>query len=121
MQKRFVFEREERPGAAWAARFQAGRAEAERWYRGEKRAEPPTAAECRAAIRQHMPELLRRYDEACALLGDDDIGHRIVSHWLPGPLKGGCSQAVWLGPEGPALLRNFDFPLCVVCDIFDFT
>jgi predicted choloylglycine hydrolase len=121
MQKRFVFAREDRPGSAWAARFQAGRAEAERWYRGERRAEPPSAAECRAAIRQHMPELLARYDQACALLGDDELGHRIVSHWRPGPLKGGCSQAVWLGPEGPALLRNYDYALSMVSDRFEST
>ncbi|HKY94680.1 MAG TPA: C45 family autoproteolytic acyltransferase/hydrolase [Kiloniellales bacterium] len=121
MQKRFVFAREERPGEAWAARFRAGRADAERWYRGEKRAAPPTPEECRAAVRQHMPELLARYDEACSLLGDDQLGRCIVSHWRAGPLGGGCSQAVWLGAEGPALVRNYDYALAAVTDRFEST
>jgi hypothetical protein len=43
MLKRFVAEREELPGAAWLARFNAGRLEAERWYQGEGRASPPIA------------------------------------------------------------------------------
>jgi hypothetical protein len=38
MLKRFVAECEEQPDAAWLARFNAGRGEAERWYRGEGRA-----------------------------------------------------------------------------------
>jgi predicted choloylglycine hydrolase len=121
MQKRFVFARETEPGAAWAARFRAGREEAERWYRGEKRAAPPSPDECRIAIRRHMPELLGHYDKACALLGDDELGRRIVSHWRAGPLGGGCSQAVWLGPEGPALVRNYDYALPIVSDRFEST
>jgi len=121
MQKRFIFAREDRPGADWLARFQAGRAEAERWYRGEKRAPPPRPEACRAAIRRHMPELLGLYDEACGLIADDDLGRCIASHWRAGPVGGGCSQAVWLGPEGPALVRNYDYPLHVVSDRFEST
>lgn len=121
MQKRFVFAQEERPGEAWAARFRAGRAEAERWYRGDRRAAPPSPETCRNAIRRHMPELLGPYDRACDLLGDDDLGRCIVSHWRAGPLGGGCSQAVWLGPEGPALVRNYDYALPIVSDRFEST
>ena len=58
MQKRFVAFREDRPGAAWLARFESGRGEAERWYLGEGRGPPSTSKECRAALRRHMPELL---------------------------------------------------------------
>jgi predicted choloylglycine hydrolase len=72
--KRFVFEREDRPGAAWAARFLAGRHEAESWYLGERRRDAPTAVQCRAALKTHMPELLPRYDEACDRIGDDEMG-----------------------------------------------
>ena len=56
MHKRFVFAREEESGEAWLARFKAGRSEAERWYREGRGA--PDVAECRAALRDHMPELL---------------------------------------------------------------
>jgi predicted choloylglycine hydrolase len=121
MRKRFVFRREERPGGAWRARFDAGRDEAERWYRGEGLTDPPTAAKCRAALREHMPELLPHYDHVCSLVGDDDVAHRILSHYRPPPLLSGCSQEVWLGKEGPALVRNYDFPLSVVSDGFEST
>lgn len=121
MLKRFVFASEERPGAAWASRFAAGRNEAVRWYLGEGRADPPGAAECRAALRRHMPELVPGYDRACALVGDDDLAHRVLSHYRPAPVAGGCSQAVWLGAGGPALVRNYDFALDAVSDRFETT
>ncbi|MEO7009855.1 MAG: C45 family autoproteolytic acyltransferase/hydrolase [Caldimonas sp.] len=121
MRKRFVAAREDLPGAAWLARFIAGRHEAEQWYRGTGRGAPPTAAECRAALRRHMPQLLPRYDEACALVGDDEAAHRILSHYRPPPLIFGCTQAVWLGSDGPALVRNYDYPLDIVSDRFEST
>ena len=121
MQKRFVFEREDRPGAAWVERFAAGRAAAEQWYRGQGLAEPPGAVECRAALARHMPELLPPYDRACALVGGDDMTRRIISHYRPPPFDHGCSQAVWLGPGGPALVRNYDWALDGVSDRFELT
>ena len=32
-----------------------------------------------------------------------------------------CAQAVWLGDGGPALVRNYDFPLDIVSDYFQST
>lgn len=104
MEKTFIAEREDRPGAAWLARFEAGRDEAARWYRGVGMQEPPTATECRAALQRDMPELVPAYDDACHLVGEDDLAHRILSHYRPASLPHGCSQAVWLGDEGPALV-----------------
>lgn len=121
MRKRFVFEREDQPDAAWAGRFAAGRAAAEQWYRGQGLDQPPSAADCRAALARHMPELLAQYDRACALAGDDDMAHRILSHYRPAPVYHGCSQAVWLGSGGPALVRNYDFPPEIVSDRFELT
>lgn len=121
MKKRFVALREAQPGDAWAARFAAGRAEAEAWYLGTDRAPPPSARECRKALGRHMPELLTLYDRACALVGDDEMAHRVISHWRPAPLAHGCTQAVWLGDGGPALVRNYDFPPHVVSDHFEST
>jgi len=121
MLKRFIAARENRPDRDWLARFAAGRSEAERWYLGDGLAHPPTAKECRAALRDHMPELLSPYDRACSLVGDDDLAHRLLSHYRPPPLPGGCSQAVWLGRDGPALVRNYDFPLAIVSDRFEAT
>jgi len=121
MFKRFVAAQEDQPGSAWLARFVAGREAAERWYRGNDLAQPPTAAGCRATLRQHMPELLPQYDRVCGLVGDDELAHCVLSHYRPPPIVSGCSQAVWLGKDGPALVRNYDFPLDVVSDRFEVT
>jgi len=121
MLKHFVFEREDRPGKAWLARFAAGRDEAGRWYRGDGLADPPSAAECREAISRHMPELLPHYDRACALAGNDDMACRILSHYRPPRETQGCTQAIWLGNGGPALVRNYDYPLDVVSGRFEIT
>src|SRR5262249_15263076 len=99
----------------------AGREEAKRWYLGQGRASPPSATECRASLRGHMPELLPEYDRVCALVGDDDLAHRILSHYRPPPVIAGCRQAGWLGPDGPALIRNYDFSLDVVSHRFEAT
>src|SRR6266849_6575052 len=55
-----------------------------------------------------------REDRPGALVGDDDLAHRMLSHYRPPPVVGGCSQAVWLGDDGPTLVRNYDFALDVV-------
>jgi predicted choloylglycine hydrolase len=120
VKRRYVFTREGQPDAAWRARFTAGQAEAERWYR-QGRADPSGAAACRAALARHMPELIAPYDRACDLVGDDDIAHCILSHYRPPPLIAGCTQAVWLGRDGPALVRNYDYPLEIVSDRFEST
>jgi predicted choloylglycine hydrolase len=121
MFKRFVAAREDEPGEAWRARFAAGRDEAIGWYLGTGLAPPPSATTCRNALRDHMPELLAHYDRACALVGDDALAHRILSHYRPPPIVHGCSQAVWLGNSGSALVRNYDYPLDVVSDRFELT
>jgi predicted choloylglycine hydrolase len=114
MQKRFIAVREDQPGSAWLARFVTGREEAERWYRGRGSTAPPSVAECRTALRRHMPELVPHYDRACRMIGDDDLAHRMLSHYRPPPVAFGCTHAIWLGEGGPALVRNYDFPLEIV-------
>ncbi|MEQ8814370.1 MAG: C45 family autoproteolytic acyltransferase/hydrolase [Thalassobaculum sp.] len=138
MHKRFTFVQEDRPAEEWLARFVAGREAARRWYLGDRQAarpagdalnwhhgggrgEPPTAAECRAALARHMPELLKGYDRACAMVGDDPLDHCILSHYRPAPEAAGCTLAVWLGDGGPALVRQQDFPLDMVSDRFELT
>ena len=121
MLKRFVAIREVTPGDSWRERFVAGRAEAEAWYRGTGREAPPTAAECRAQLQRHMPELLGPYERVCALVGEDDLAPQILSQFRPPPLPHGCTQAVWLGTDGPALVRNYDYPLDVVSNHFEST
>ena len=55
------------------------------------------------------------------MVGDDDVAHRILSHYRPPPVLHGCSQALWLGDGGPALVRNYDFPLDIVSNRFEMT
>jgi predicted choloylglycine hydrolase len=121
MQKRFIAFREDRPGLAWLTRFNSGRDEAEHWYLGEGRGPPLRSDECRAALRRHMPELLTSYDHVCALVGDDERAHQMLSQYRPPPLRFGCTQAVWLGSDGPALVRNYDFPIEIVSDHLEST
>jgi predicted choloylglycine hydrolase len=121
MEKTFTAQREDRPGAAWLARFRNGQDEAARWYLGEGTSEPPSAAACRAALARHMPELVPHYDAACGMVGDDDLAHRVLSHYRPASHRHGCSQAVWLGEDGPALVRNYDFPLHVITGRIELT
>ena len=121
MQKGFVAIREDTPSSDWLARFVAGRAETEAWYRGTGRGAPPTAAECAAQLQKHMPELLGPYERVCALVGEDDLARQILSQYRPPPLRHGCTRAVWLGDQGPALVRNYDYPLDVVSDHFEST
>jgi predicted choloylglycine hydrolase len=121
MLKRFVAVREECHAADWLTRFEAGRDEAERWYLGEGRAAAPSAVECKAALHRHMPELIPEYERVCALVGDDRLAHQILSQYRPPPLVFGCSQAIWLGKDGPALVRNYDYPPEIVTDRFEST
>jgi predicted choloylglycine hydrolase len=68
-----------------------------------------------------MPEMMPHYERVCALVGDDELAHRVLSHCRPAPDSFGCSQVVWLGEDGPALVRNYDYPLEIVSDRFELT
>ncbi len=111
MEKTFLAADEPLPGEAWRQRFIAGWPAMRTWYLKEGLAPRPTVPAARAALQRHMPELLPVYERLCALVGDDDIAHRCLSCLDPPPVIAGCSQAVWLGEGGPALLRNYDFEL----------
>ncbi len=111
MEKTFLAVEEALPGEAWRQRFLAAWPAMRSWYLKEGLAARPTVPAARAALERHMPELLPIYERLCALVGDDDIAHRCLSCLDPPPVIEACSQAVWLGAGGPALLRNYDFPL----------
>lgn len=121
MHKRFRAIREDVPGTDWLARFVEGRAEAEAWYRGRGRSAPPSGAECEAQLGKHMPELLGLYAQACALVGGDALAPQILSQYRPPLLPHGCTQTVWFGDDGPALIRNYDYPLETVSEQFEST
>src|SRR5262245_14847689 len=97
MLKRFIFAHENQPDKAWLSRFVGGREEAERWYLGRDRSDPPTADECRAALGLHMPELLPHYDRVCALVGNDGRARQMLAIIDPHP-----SSVLAARPSGSA-------------------
>ncbi len=59
-----------------------------------------------------MPELVPTWEKLVELAGGGDVESRFLSLWCPPPYIAGCSQAIWVDPNGhdePALLRNYDF------------
>ncbi len=103
---------EDAPGAQWQALFQRlWPGYRSRFLRGGAVARPGYL-DCRRALRQHMPELVPTWERLVELAGGGDVGSRFLSLWCPPPYITGCSQGVWIDPQGqepPALLRNYDF------------
>jgi predicted choloylglycine hydrolase len=97
------------PGAGWQADFRAAWPNMRAWYLSEGLEARPTVETVRAALDQHMPELLAVWQRLCGLAGDDPVAHRFLGLYGRPRVIGRCSQAVWLGAGGPALLRNYDF------------
>jgi predicted choloylglycine hydrolase len=73
----------------------------------------PTAAQARARLEEHMPELIPAWLRLTAMIADDrnpadsDAGAALAL-WNPPPFLTGCSQAAVLA-GGPALIRNYDW------------
>jgi predicted choloylglycine hydrolase len=109
MRKTFTASSEPLPGAGWQADFRAYWPRMRAWFLSEGLAARPTSAEIRAALERHMPELLAMWERLCGLAGEDVVAHRFLGLYGRPRIIGRCSQAVWLGAGGPALLRNYDF------------
>lgn len=99
---------EDAPGPKWSGLFAEFWPAYRRWWTREGLAARPTYAECRRAIRLHMPEILDLYDELAELAGGGDAEARFLSFLRPPRYMSGCSQAVWQGGE-PLLVRNYDY------------
>ena len=67
-----------------------------------------SAKRAREALIQHMPELMPTLDQLLARFGDRAEVARFLTLYNPPPLVRGCTQAIWLGQGGPALVRNYD-------------
>ena len=80
-----------------------------RWWRQGANARP-TAAQARARLEEHMPELVPAWQRLTAIVegpGAADAGPALAL-WNPPPFLTGCSQAAVLD-GGPALIRNYDW------------
>jgi predicted choloylglycine hydrolase len=103
---------EDQPGPAWQALFARMWPAYRSWFLRSGGVGRPGYLPSRRALREHMPELVPTWERLVDLAGGGDVEARFLSMWCPPPYIGGCSQAVWLDPQGhdePALLRNYDF------------
>jgi predicted choloylglycine hydrolase len=109
VRKIFTARWEALPGPAWQADFRAAWPKLRAWYLSEGLEARPTVSAVRDALDHHMPELLPIWRRLCDLAGDDPVAHSFLGLYGRPRRIGRCSQAVWLGIGGPALLRNYDF------------
>ena len=103
---------EDKPGDRISEHLAATWPAFRRWWRDGANTRP-TAAEARARLEQHMPELIGTWQQLTAMIaenaetGDSDAA-AALSLWNPPPFLTGCTQAAVL-TGGPALIRNYDW------------
>ena len=98
---------EDEPGDQIAGHLRATWPGFRRWWHGGTSARP-SAAQARARLEEHMPELVPVWQRLAAMLGDDPDAGAALALWNPPPFLTGCSQAA-VRPGGPALVRNYDW------------
>ncbi|WP_119460762.1 C45 family autoproteolytic acyltransferase/hydolase [Rhodospirillaceae bacterium SYSU D60014] len=96
------------PSVKWQQRFTTLWPRYRAWYLRDALDARPSFAECRGALRTHMPELLPVFEQLSALSGEDEIAWRFLSQYRPPSVITGCSIAVAPTAE-PILVRNYDF------------
>jgi predicted choloylglycine hydrolase len=110
---------EPEPGPAWQARFEAMWPAYKAWYLQEGDAARPSYPVARAALLEHMPELVPMWERLVALAGGGDLAARLLSLYRPPGFIVGCSQGAWTRDE-PVLVRNYDYPASrlegVICE-----
>jgi predicted choloylglycine hydrolase len=96
-------------GPRWRQQFQKHWPAYQGWFLRGGLTGRPTYTDCRRALRKHMPQWERVWEQMVDAAGGGDIEARFLSLWCPPAYIAGCSQAVWMGAGGTALLRNYDF------------
>ncbi len=99
---------ESRPGPKWAARWRRCWPDYKAWFIAHGGDDGPSLAECKAALRRHMPELLPVHARLTVLAGGSDRAARFLSTWCPPTYLGGCSLAAMSGGGDVRLVRNYD-------------
>lgn len=99
---------EPRPGPRWAGLFAEYWPAYRRWWAKDGLSVRPSFAECRRALRRHMPEIVPLWEELTELAGGGDDAARFLSFYGPPAYLSACSQAIWPGEE-PLLVRNYDY------------
>ncbi|MBS1301154.1 C45 family peptidase [Loktanella sp. SALINAS62] len=96
------------PGPKWTARWARSWPAYEAWFIARGGDNGPSAAACRDAITQYMPELTPVHDRLTALAGGTDRAARFLSTWCPPAYLGGCSLAAVADATDVRLVRNYD-------------
>lgn len=96
------------PGPKWAARWARSWPDYEAWFVARGGDAGPSRAACRAALEDHMPELIATYDRLVAIAGGSDRAARFLSTWCPPSYLGGCSLAAVADRHDVRLVRNYD-------------
>ncbi|MBM7070074.1 C45 family autoproteolytic acyltransferase/hydolase [Actibacterium sp. 188UL27-1] len=99
---------EPKPGPKWAARWARSWPDYEAWFIARGGDTGPSRADCRAALKHHMPELIPTYDKLVVIAGGSDRAARFLSTWCPPPYLGGCSLAAVADRNDVRLVRNYD-------------
>ena len=96
------------PGPKWRARWDRSWPAYEAWFVARGGDDGPSRAECRAALKHHMPELLPVYDRLVLIAGGSDRAARFLATWNPPRYLGGCSLAALSDGVETRLVRNYD-------------
>lgn len=99
---------EAQPGEKWRGRWNRSWPAYEAWFVGRGGDLGPDAAQCRAAMMTHMPEIVPVYDRLVTLAGGSDRAARFLSTWCPPAYLGGCSLAAVAKAGDVRLVRNYD-------------
>ena len=100
--------REATPGPRWQVLFDTTWPAYRSWYTAHDLEVRPSLAEARAALREHMPELLPHWERLVERAGGDPLAARMLTMWRMPAIAAGCSQAVVPG-HAPLLVRNYDY------------
>ncbi|MCQ0092446.1 C45 family autoproteolytic acyltransferase/hydolase [Roseovarius sp. M141] len=96
------------PGPKWAARWRRCWPDYQAWFIARGGDDGPSLAECKAALRRYMPELLAVHGRLTTLAGGSDRAARFLSTWCPPTYLGGCSLAAMAQGDDVRLVRNYD-------------
>ena len=108
MQLTFEAVAEAEPGPKWRTLFERHWPGYRAWFLSRGGAGRSSLATSVRQLRRFMPELVPTYDRLVELAGGDDLAARFLSFYRPPAYLTHCSQAVWSGPGGPVLVRNYD-------------
>jgi predicted choloylglycine hydrolase len=99
---------EQTPGDAWRQVFDHGWPGWRQWWLSKDGGRGASREQCRMALRRHMPEFARTWEQLVEVVGGGDEVAQFLSFWSPPRYLVHCSQAVLVEDEGPVLIRNYD-------------